>query len=232
MYVFHRLGDNWACSFSRLRLVDFRFGKKLSGERTFTICGMTDSLGPEIIQGKGHTYAADWLKDITLNYPKESERTDASNPQKFKIFCLKRFSKQKIKQLGKEAQVLKEKDLMKSLIPSTFTPQIICTCADQTHIGILLNTCLACPFVSILHTPLDGSSARFSRPGSLSERSYVQGKLTYGKIGEWRFDKRSYLRGPPPRNLSLPPPGVPESVVMLVTKVNEATANIPGWDTF
>ncbi|KAF9592229.1 hypothetical protein IFM89_012805 [Coptis chinensis] len=57
------------------------------------------------------------------------------------------------------------------------------------------------------------------------------GKLTYGKIGEWRFDKRSYLRGPPPRNLSLPPPGVPESVVMLVTKVNEATANIPGWDT-
>lgn len=41
----------------------------------------------------------------------------------------------------------------------------------------------------------------------------VQGELTYGKIGEWRFDKRSYLRGPPPKNLPLPPPGVPESVV-------------------
>ncbi|KAF9593807.1 hypothetical protein IFM89_025516 [Coptis chinensis] len=40
----------------------------------------------------------------------------------------------------------------------------------------------------------------------------LKGKLTYGKFGEWRFDKRSYLRGPPPRNLSLPPPGVPESV--------------------
>ena len=40
-----------------------------------------------------------------------------------------------------------------------------------------------------------------------------QGELTYGKIGEWRFDKRSHLRGPPPRNLPLPPPGVPESVV-------------------
>lgn len=40
-----------------------------------------------------------------------------------------------------------------------------------------------------------------------------QGELTYGKIGEWRFDKRSHLQGPPPRNLSLPPPGVPESVV-------------------
>ncbi|KAL6570123.1 hypothetical protein OROMI_014637 [Orobanche minor] len=38
------------------------------------------------------------------------------------------------------------------------------------------------------------------------------GKLTYGKTGEWRFDKRTYLDGPPPRNLSLPPPGVPESV--------------------
>jgi len=41
----------------------------------------------------------------------------------------------------------------------------------------------------------------------------IKGELTYGKIGEWRFDKRSYLHGPPPRNLSLPPPGVPESVV-------------------
>lgn len=59
----------------------------------------------------------------------------------------------------------------------------------------------------------------------------MKGELTYGKIGEWRFDKRSYLRGPPPRNLSLPPPGVPESVVTLVEMVNEATANIPNWDT-
>ncbi|XP_030505963.2 hydroxyproline O-arabinosyltransferase NOD3 [Cannabis sativa] len=59
----------------------------------------------------------------------------------------------------------------------------------------------------------------------------LKGELTYGKIGEWRFDKRSYLSGPPPKNLSLPPPGVPESVVRLVTMVNEATANIPGWET-
>ncbi|KAJ4769318.1 hypothetical protein LUZ62_053575 [Rhynchospora pubera] len=58
----------------------------------------------------------------------------------------------------------------------------------------------------------------------------MKGELTYGKIGEWRFDKRSYLSGPPPRNLTLPPPGVPESVVTLVKMVNEASANIPGWD--
>ncbi|KAJ1432073.1 Hyp O-arabinosyltransferase-like protein [Sesbania bispinosa] len=59
----------------------------------------------------------------------------------------------------------------------------------------------------------------------------LKGQLTYGKIGEWRFDKRSYLMGPPPKNLSLPPPGVPESVVRLVKMVNEATANIPEWDS-
>ncbi|VFQ64005.1 unnamed protein product [Cuscuta campestris] len=58
----------------------------------------------------------------------------------------------------------------------------------------------------------------------------MKGELTYGKIGEWRFDKRSYLRGPPPRNLPLPPHGVPESVVRLVKMVNEATNNIPGWN--
>eukprot|EP01018_Ginkgo_biloba_P029676 Gb_20756 [translate_table: standard] len=58
----------------------------------------------------------------------------------------------------------------------------------------------------------------------------MKGELTYGKIGEWRFDKRSYLRGAPPKNLSMPPPGVPHSVVTLVKMVNEATANIPGWE--
>ncbi|KAI4996235.1 hypothetical protein ZWY2020_046826 [Hordeum vulgare] len=42
----------------------------------------------------------------------------------------------------------------------------------------------------------------------------LKGVLTYGKIGEWRFDKRSYQDRPPPRNLTLPPLGVPESVVL------------------
>ncbi|KAI4318864.1 hypothetical protein MLD38_032523 [Melastoma candidum] len=57
----------------------------------------------------------------------------------------------------------------------------------------------------------------------------MKGELTYGKIGEWRFDKRSYDHVAPPRNLPLPPAGVPESVVTLVKMVNEATANIPNW---
>ncbi|KAM0071641.1 putative glycosyltransferase HPAT/SRGT1 [Helianthus debilis subsp. tardiflorus] len=59
----------------------------------------------------------------------------------------------------------------------------------------------------------------------------MKGEPTYEKIAEWRFNKRLHLRGPPPRNLPLPPPGVPESVVTLVKMVNEAIANIPNWDT-
>jgi hypothetical protein len=57
----------------------------------------------------------------------------------------------------------------------------------------------------------------------------MKGEMTYGQIGEWRFDKRSYTNGAPPRNLPMPPPGVPETVVTLVKAVNEATANIPNW---
>jgi len=44
------------------------------------------------------------------------------------------------------------------------------------------------------------------------------------------YSLKSFQNGPPPRNLTLPPPGVPESVVMLVKKVNEASANLPRWD--
>ncbi|CAL5443702.1 unnamed protein product [Camellia sinensis] len=40
----------------------------------------------------------------------------------------------------------------------------------------------------------------------------MKGKLTYEKIGEWRFEKRSYTTVWPPKNLPLPPPSVPKSV--------------------
>lgn len=43
-----------------MQLIDFRYGKKLMGERTFTICGAADYLAPEIIQGQGHGFAIDW----------------------------------------------------------------------------------------------------------------------------------------------------------------------------
>lgn len=78
------------------------------------------------------------------------------------LLSLKRFSKQKVKKLGKEAQVLKERNLMKNVIkPSAFVPEILCTCVDQTFAAILLNTTLACSISSLLHSPLDESSARF-----------------------------------------------------------------------
>lgn len=77
------------------------------------------------------------------------------------LLSLKRFSKQKVKCLGKEGQVLKEKNLMESVSPSACVPQILCTCADRMYSGLLLNTYLACPLASILHTPLDEQSSRF-----------------------------------------------------------------------
>lgn len=77
------------------------------------------------------------------------------------IRSLKRFSKKKIKELEKEAQVMKERDIMKSLVPSACLPRVLCTCADLSFVGILLNCCLTCPLASILHTPLDESSAKF-----------------------------------------------------------------------
>ncbi|XP_022929938.1 protein phosphatase 2C and cyclic nucleotide-binding/kinase domain-containing protein-like [Cucurbita moschata] len=77
------------------------------------------------------------------------------------MLSLKRFTRQKVKRLGLEEQMLKEKNLMKTVSSSACVPQLLCTCSDQSHAGILLKTCLACPFSSILHVPLDESSARF-----------------------------------------------------------------------
>lgn len=82
--------------------------------------------------------------------------------EKENLLSLKRFSKQKVKKLGKEAQVLKERNLMKNAIkPSAFVPEVLCTCSDQTYAAILLNTTLACPLSSLLHSPIDEPSARF-----------------------------------------------------------------------
>nr|GMC63473.1 protein phosphatase 2C and cyclic nucleotide-binding/kinase domain-containing protein [Ipomoea batatas] len=78
-----------------------------------------------------------------------------------KLLSLKRFSKMAVKKLGKEEQVLKEKELLKHLASTSCVPRVICTFADQTHASILFDTRLACSLVSILHVPLDEASARF-----------------------------------------------------------------------
>lgn len=46
----------------------------------------------------------------------------------------------------------------------------------------------------------------------LSIDPLLQGEAVIGKVGPWHFDKRDYSKSPP-RNLSLPPKGAPESVV-------------------
>ena len=59
------------------------------------------------------------------------------------------------------------------------------------------------------------------------------GVFTPGKYGEWRFDKRTYASLPPPRNLGMPPPGMPNALVRhLVSAINEASSRIPGWDDY
>jgi len=61
----------------------------------------------------------------------------------------------------------------------------------------------------------------------------LDGVFTPGKFGEWRFDKRSYSGGPPPRNLTEPPKGMKNELVRhLIHAINEATDAIPGWDEY
>lgn len=58
----------------------------------------------------------------------------------------------------------------------------------------------------------------------------LAGVFTPGKIGAWRFDKRSYMGSYPPRNLPLPPKATPETVRVLIEKINEASAALENWE--
>lgn len=60
-----------------------------------------------------------------------------------------------------------------------------------------------------------------------------EGVFTPGKIGEWRFDKRSWGDMPISRNLEAPPEGMKNGLVRhLINVFNEATDAIPMWDTY
>ena len=48
----------------------------------------------------------------------------------------------------------------------------------------------------------------------------LDGKFTPGKIGQWRFDKRSYMGSFPPKQLAPPPKNVPELVQKLIEMIN------------
>eukprot|EP00798_Chlamydomonas_sp_ICE-L_P030514 gene30514-35542_t len=62
---------------------------------------------------------------------------------------------------------------------------------------------------------------------------YTYGEFTPGKIGEWRFDKRSHSGRPLPRNMSNPPELMKNDLVRaLMNSFNEATDAIPCWDKY
>jgi len=49
----------------------------------------------------------------------------------------------------------------------------------------------------------------------------------------WKFDKRSYMEKPPPKNLPDPPVNVDNDLARIIIRmVNEATNNIPCWDLY
>jgi hypothetical protein len=61
----------------------------------------------------------------------------------------------------------------------------------------------------------------------------VTGEFTPGKIGQWRFDKRSWGGTPIPRNLGPPPTNMKNDLVRaLINSFNEATDAIPCWDQY
>ena len=59
----------------------------------------------------------------------------------------------------------------------------------------------------------------------------LDGTFTPGKMGKWRFDKRTWTQGAPEKNLTRPPAGMDNELVrFLVDAVNEASASLPHWD--
>lgn len=113
------------------------------------------------------------------------------------LLSLKRFSKHKVTSLNKEALVLKEKNLMKSLSSSSvFVPTVLCTCADQTYAGILLNTSIACSIGSILHTPFDDVAAKFCAASLVTalEDLHKEGVLYRGVNSDVMLDRTGRIQ--------------------------------------
>ncbi|KZV21642.1 protein phosphatase 2C and cyclic nucleotide-binding/kinase domain-containing protein-like [Dorcoceras hygrometricum] len=114
-----------------------------------------------------------------------------------KLLSLKRFSKQKVKKLGKEGLVLKEKNILKFMSHSPFVPRVLCTVADQTHAAILLDTCIACSMTSIIHNGLNEDSAQFCAASIVIalEVLHENGVLYRGVSPEvLAFDQTGYIQ--------------------------------------
>jgi serine/threonine protein kinase len=51
-----------------IKLIDFGFAKKLTRQRTYSMCGTPEYIAPEVILNKGHTKSADWWSLGVLIY--------------------------------------------------------------------------------------------------------------------------------------------------------------------
>ncbi|CAA0838627.1 Protein phosphatase 2C and cyclic nucleotide-binding/kinase domain-containing protein [Striga hermonthica] len=114
-----------------------------------------------------------------------------------KLLSLKRFSKDKVKRFGKEALVLKEKYLMKYISHSVFVPRIICSAADRSYAGLLLDTRIVCSMTSVIHSALDETSAQFCAACTVIALGYLheRGILYRGVSPDvLLFDQTGYIQ--------------------------------------
>ena len=57
-----------------------------------------------------------------------------------------------------------------------------------------------------------------------------RGKMTYGKIGHWHFDKRDFSARYPPKNIPQLPSNIKSPVLRrLIDSINEASAACANW---
>ena len=70
-------------------VVDFGFAKKVY-DRTYTLCGTTDYLAPEVIQHKGHNAAFDWWTLGATLYGPASNDGHAFSPRRDRLISIDR----------------------------------------------------------------------------------------------------------------------------------------------
>jgi serine/threonine protein kinase len=77
------------------------------------------------------------------------------------VISMKRYQRRKVQRLGRENQVLLERDLFENLRPSPYVPHLLATPISSDSVALVLNCVLAGPLDSVLHSPLDEDSTRF-----------------------------------------------------------------------
>lgn len=90
----------------------------------------------------------------------------------------------------------------------------------------------------MLQPPWDSSlrSKRNGKDAYLIHYTYgfdfsKDGQFTPGEVGDWHWDKRDFMEKYPPLNFPMPPSSCKnEPVRKVIEAINEAAANLPGWE--